>query len=87
MNVLGVRLMVFTAVLFVWGWDDSGAVESGFSRIVRGIPRDGTGWLFAGSVGAGTWAWDCSSPPDLGPPSVTFNSRILSRRNESPLAA
>jgi hypothetical protein len=52
-KVLGVGLMVFAAILLVWGLDATGSVQSGFSRFFRGVPSDSTGWLFAGSVGAG----------------------------------
>jgi hypothetical protein len=49
----GVGLMVFAAVLLVWGLDATGSIQSGFSRFFRGVPSDSAGWLIAGSVGAG----------------------------------
>jgi hypothetical protein len=52
-NAWGVGLMAFAGVLFVWGLDASGSVQSGFSRLFRGVPSDSAGWLFAGSVAAG----------------------------------
>jgi len=43
-TVLGVGLMVFAAVPFVWGWNASGTVQSGvsdFSGQSPGAARDG----------------------------------------------
>ncbi len=53
MKVFGIALLGVAGVLFIWGLDSSGSIQSALTRFFRSVPTDQSPWIFASSVGAG----------------------------------